>query len=62
MLFYSGRTAYMGEVDHGNTVTDYLAQERERGITVCSSAVTMAWNHKKLIRFLSPLFFLQISL
>ena len=43
MLFYSGRTHSMGEVHHGNTVTDYMEQERERGITICSSAVRFDW-------------------
>lgn len=43
MLFYSGKTNVLGEVHHGNTVTDYLAQERERGITICSSAVSFDW-------------------
>lgn len=44
MLFYSGKTNILGEVHHGTTVTDYLAQERERGITICSSAVSFDWN------------------
>lgn len=43
MLFYSGKTNVLGEVHHGNTVTDCLAQERERGITICSSAVSFDW-------------------
>jgi elongation factor G len=47
MLFYAGITRNLGEVHHGNTVTDCLAQERERGITICSSAVSFQWkNHK----------------
>jgi elongation factor G len=47
MLFYSGKTKILGEVHHGTTVTDYLLQERERGITICSSAVAFNWkNHK----------------
>jgi len=44
MLFYAGKTRALGEVHRGNTVTDYLTQERERGITICSSAVTFSWN------------------
>jgi len=44
MLFYAGKTRALGEVHRGNTVTDYLTQERERGITICSSAVTFPWN------------------
>lgn len=47
MLFYSGKTQTVGEVHHGNTVTDFLVQERERGITICSAAVTLPWeNHR----------------
>lgn len=48
MLFYSGKTHYMGEVHRGNTVTDFLDQERERGITICSSAVTFTWNEHRI--------------
>ncbi|EDV94723.1 ribosome-releasing factor 2, mitochondrial [Drosophila grimshawi] len=48
MLFYAGKTRSLGEVHRGNTVTDYLAQERERGITICSSAVTFNWNGKRI--------------
>lgn len=43
MLFYAGKTKVLGEVHHGTTVTDCLAQERERGITICSSAVSFDW-------------------
>ncbi|KZC06617.1 Ribosome-releasing factor 2, mitochondrial [Dufourea novaeangliae] len=47
MLFYSGLIKTMGEVHHGNTVTDYMDQERERGITITSAAVTFEWkNHR----------------
>ena len=35
----------MGEVHHGNTVTDYMEQERERGITITSAAVTFPWKN-----------------
>ncbi|XP_062125665.1 LOW QUALITY PROTEIN: ribosome-releasing factor 2, mitochondrial [Drosophila sulfurigaster albostrigata] len=48
MLFYAGKTRSLGEVHRGNTVTDYLTQERERGITICSSAVTFPWNGKRI--------------
>lgn len=43
MLFYSGFIRSMGEVHHGNTVTDYMDQERQRGITITSAAVTFNW-------------------
>jgi elongation factor G len=43
VLFYSGRTHRMGSVDHGTTVTDWMEQERERGITIVSAAVTTKW-------------------
>ncbi|KAG6442041.1 hypothetical protein O3G_MSEX002102 [Manduca sexta] len=43
MLFYSGTIKSMGEVHHGNTVTDYMEQERQRGITITSAAVSFPW-------------------
>ncbi|XP_062984002.1 ribosome-releasing factor 2, mitochondrial [Elgaria multicarinata webbii] len=44
MLYYSGYTRTLGDVDDGDTVTDFMAQERERGITIQSAAVTFDWN------------------
>lgn len=38
----------MGEVHHGNTVTDYMEQERERGITIKSAAVTIKWKNYQI--------------
>ena len=43
MLFYSGFLKSMGEVHTGNTVTDHLDQERERGITITSACITFPW-------------------
>jgi len=43
ILFYTGRTHRMGNVDAGTTVTDWMAQERERGITITAAAVTCFW-------------------
>ena len=43
ILFYTGRTYRMGSVDEGTTVTDWMVQERERGITITSAAVTCFW-------------------
>src|ERR1019366_1797603 len=37
----------IGDVDDGNTVTDWMEQERERGITITSAAVTCFWTQKK---------------
>lgn len=52
MLFYAGRTHQLGEVHHGTTVTDCLAQERERGITICSAAVSFDWRSMHRINLL----------
>jgi elongation factor G len=43
VLFYTGRTHRLGSVDDGTTVTDWMEQERERGITIVSAAVTALW-------------------
>jgi elongation factor G len=44
ILFYSGKTHRIGSVDEGTTVTDWMEQERERGITIVSAAVSAEWN------------------
>ena len=43
ILFYSGRIHRMGEVHEGTAVTDWMAQERERGITITAAAITTNW-------------------
>ncbi|KAK2734454.1 Ribosome-releasing factor 2, mitochondrial [Myotisia sp. PD_48] len=43
MLYYSGFTRRIGEVDDGSTVTDFLPAERARGITIQSAAITFHW-------------------
>jgi elongation factor G len=43
ILFYTGKTHRIGSVDDGTTVTDWMEQERERGITIVSAAVTAEW-------------------
>lgn len=48
MLFYTGRTYRMGNVDDGTTVTDWMEQERERGITIASAAVTCFWRDHRI--------------
>ncbi len=45
ILFYTGRTYRLGNVDEGTTVTDWMLQEKERGITIMSAAVTCYWRH-----------------
>src|SRR5438093_5047129 len=47
ILFYTGLIHNIGDVDDGNTVTDWMEQERERGITITSAAVTCFWTPKK---------------
>ncbi len=43
ILFYAGASHRVGNVDDGNTVTDWMIQERERGITITSAAITCSW-------------------
>ena len=43
ILFYTGMSHRIGEVHDGAAVTDYMEQERERGITITSAAVTCEW-------------------
>jgi elongation factor G len=44
ILFYSGAVHKMGEVHEGTAVTDWMEQERERGITITAAAISCAWN------------------
>jgi len=46
ILFETGKTYRLGSVDEGTTVTDWMAQERERGITIVSAAITTFWDHE----------------
>ena len=43
ILFYTGMTYRIGNVDEGTTVTDWMEQERERGITITAAAITSSW-------------------
>jgi len=43
MLYFSGMIDNPGEVHHGDTVTDFLPQERQRGITIQSAVVSFLW-------------------
>lgn len=48
MLFYSGVIDSPGEVHHGNTVTDYMEQERQRGITIRAAAISFDWKEYQI--------------
>ena len=43
VLFYTGVSHKIGDIDEGNTVMDWMVQERERGITITSAATTCFW-------------------
>ncbi len=43
VLFYTGESHRIGEVHDGATTTDWMEQEKERGITITSAAVTCFW-------------------
>ncbi|HEY4782113.1 MAG TPA: GTP-binding protein, partial [Chthoniobacterales bacterium] len=47
ILFYTGMIHRIGEVHEGTTVTDWMEQERERGITITSAATTCFWTQRK---------------
>jgi elongation factor G len=48
ILYYTGMSYRIGEVHDGNTTTDYMEQERERGITITSAAVTCEWHDHRI--------------
>ncbi len=48
ILYYTGMSHKIGEVHDGNTTTDYMDQERERGITITSAAVTCEWKDYRI--------------
>lgn len=50
VLFYTGVSHKVGDIDDGNTTTDWMEQERERGITIVSAAVTCFWTPTGLPR------------
>ena len=43
ILFYTGKIHKIGEIDDGQATMDWMAQEQERGITICSAATTTYW-------------------
>jgi len=48
ILYYTGITYKMGEVDEGTAVMDWMAQEQERGITITSAATTCSWKRHRI--------------
>lgn len=48
ILFYTGRTYKIGDIDEGNTQMDWMLQERERGITIVSAATTTFWKDVRI--------------
>ena len=48
ILYYTGKTHRIGSVDDGTTVTDWMEQERERGITIVSAAVSAVWKNYQI--------------
>lgn len=48
ILFYTGVAHRLGEVHEGTTITDYMEQERERGITITSAAVSCTWRDHRI--------------
>ena len=48
ILFYTGVSHKMGEVDHGSAVMDWMEQEQERGITITSAATTCFWKDHRI--------------
>jgi elongation factor G len=46
LLYFTGQKHKIGEVDEGEATTDFMEQERERGITIMSAAVTCFWEYK----------------
>jgi len=48
ILFYTGKTYRIGEVDEGTATMDWMVQEQERGITITSAATTCSWNDHRV--------------
>lgn len=48
LLFYTGRTYKIGDIDEGTTQMDWMPQERERGITIVSAATTTFWKEVRI--------------
>ncbi|MDO8590765.1 MAG: elongation factor G, partial [bacterium] len=54
ILYYTGMSHKIGEVHEGNTTTDWMEQERERGITITAAAITCFWTPTYVSKIPSP--------
>jgi len=54
MLYYTGRTHRIGEVDDGNATMDWMDQEQERGITIVSAATSTEWRDHRITLIDTP--------
>ena len=48
ILYYTGISYKIGEVDDGSAIMDWMAQEQERGITITSAVTTCQWQHQTI--------------
>src|SRR5258706_11172438 len=48
ILYYTGKTYKIGDIDEGNTVMDWMEEERKRGITIVSAATTAFWKDNRI--------------
>ncbi|HSW97412.1 MAG TPA: GTP-binding protein, partial [Candidatus Saccharimonadales bacterium] len=48
ILYYTGKTYKIGDIDEGNTVMDWMEEERKRGITIVSAATTAFWKDYRI--------------
>src|SRR5436190_8573690 len=48
ILFYTGKNYKIGDIDEGSTTTDWMEQEKERGITIVSAAITAFWKDNRI--------------
>ncbi|MFW5743054.1 MAG: GTP-binding protein, partial [Spirochaetota bacterium] len=48
ILYYTGRSHRIGEVDYGDTIMDWMVQEQNRGITITSAATSCFWNDTQI--------------
>lgn len=48
ILYLTGKTDYIGRVDNGDTVMDFLPQEKERGITIAAAAISCNWKDHQI--------------